>query len=84
MTTDAAITEILEACAASAGRWIRISEVADRAGIAKNTLAEAITEMMEWDDFRAEPQPFGFRVTNRDREVCPVIGGEARHLIKMA
>lgn len=82
MTSGAAITEILEAYGNRYGTWVSITEIADTAGITKEDLAEAITELLECDDFHAEPHPFSFRITDRDREICPVIGGEARHLIR--
>lgn len=45
-------------------------------------LNEAIKALMTDDDFRAEPHPFNFRITDWERRNAPVIGGEARHLIK--
>lgn len=76
-----AVTQIIEAIGNRRGQWIKISDIAETAGLTKDELAEAITELMEFEDFRVEPEPMNFRVTARDREICPVIGGEQRHKI---
>jgi hypothetical protein len=80
-TTGAAITEIIEAYGNRNGEWVRISEIAEITGLTRDELTEAITELMDSDDFLAEPEVHRHRITDRDREVAPVIGGEARHLI---
>jgi hypothetical protein len=81
MTTGAAITAILEAYGNRYGTWVPITEIAETVGLTRDELTDAITELMEGDDVQAEPQPFGHRITARDREIAPVIGGEARHLL---
>jgi hypothetical protein len=80
-TTGAVITEILEAYGNRFGQWVRISEIAQTAGLTRDEILPAILELMEDEDFRAEPEPFGHRITAVEREYAPVIGGEARHLI---
>lgn len=62
-------------------KWMRIEELVELTGRTTGEINEGIYELMTWDDFRAEPQPFGHRITDWDRENAPVIGGEARHLI---
>lgn len=76
-----AVTQIIEAIGNRRGEWIKISDIVDQAGLTKEEIAEAITELMEFEDFRAEPEPMNFRVTDREREMCPVIGGEQRHKV---
>jgi hypothetical protein len=83
-STGAVITEILEAYGNRNGQHVRIAEIAQAAGLTAQELAPAITELLECDDFRAEPEPFGWRITAEDRAVAPMIGGEARHLICFA
>jgi hypothetical protein len=83
-STGAVITEILEAYGDRNGQHVRIAEIAEVTGLTAQELAPAITELLECDDFRAEPEPFGWRITAEDRTYGPVIGGEARHLICFA
>lgn len=80
-STEAVIGEIIEAYQAIGGEYVRIEEIAKRAGLSREEIAEAIEELIEDEDFRAEPQPFGHRITDWERENAPVIGDEARHLI---
>jgi hypothetical protein len=80
-TTGAIITEIVEAYAGRNGQWVRIAEIAERSGLTAEELQIGIEDLMQDEDFRAEPEPFAFRITDADRAVAPVIGGEARHLI---
>jgi hypothetical protein len=82
MTEGAVITEIVEAYHKLGGGWVRVAEIAKVTGLAKEDLAGAIEELMNDEDFSAEPEPFGHRITAADREFAPVIGGEARHLIR--
>jgi hypothetical protein len=81
-TTAAIITDIVEAYAQHSGEWVRASWIAARTGLTREELAEAFTELLGDDDFRAEPEPFAWRITTADRAAAPVIGGEARHLIR--
>jgi len=81
-STGAVITEIVEAYNGRFGQWVPISEIAQPASLTKEELAEAIAELIEEDDFRAEPAAFRHRVTPEDEDLAPVIGGEARHLIR--
>lgn len=61
-------------------RWMPIRTLAEL--IERDDLNATIAQIMrDYDDFRAEPQPFGHRISDWDRENAPVIGGEARHLI---
>lgn len=60
--------------------WMRIQELAGLVG--RDDLNETISRLIrEYDDFRAEPEPFNHRLTAWERENCPVLGGEQRHLI---
>lgn len=81
-STGAVITEIVEAYNGRHGQWVRVSDIARPAGLTRGELAEAFAELLEDGDFRAEPEPFNHRVTPEDQAVAPVIGGEARHLIR--
>lgn len=80
-TTGAAITEIIEAYGSRNGQWVRISEIAQATGLTRQEMTEAIAELMECDDFRAEPEVHGHRITDWERANAPKIGGEARHLM---
>ncbi|MFI7547224.1 hypothetical protein [Actinoplanes sp. NPDC049599] len=81
-STEAVITEIVEAYNCRWGQWVRVAEIAAKVGLTREELAAALETLMDEDEtFRAEPEPFGHRVTAEDRAVAPVIGGEARHLI---
>jgi hypothetical protein len=81
-STGAVITEIVEEYHTSPRNWVRISDIAQARNLSPAEIRDAITELMEGEDFRAEPEPFGHRVTGADRTYAPVIGGEARHLIR--
>lgn len=80
-STGAAITEIIEAYGNRWGQWVSVTEIADKTGLTRTELTEALTELLEDRSFYAEPEQIVWRLTDRDREVCPVIGGEARHKI---
>lgn len=80
-TTAAAITDITEAYGNPAGRWVRVADIAAAANLTPTDIHNAITELLDDDDFRAEPDPIGSRITDADRYYAPVIGGEPRHLI---
>ena len=82
VSTGAAITEIIEAYQALGRGWVRIADIAKQTDLGRDEIAEAITELMNDDNFCAEPEPFGHRLTEWDRWFAPVIGGEARHLIR--
>jgi hypothetical protein len=81
-STGAVITEIIEAYSEHWGRWARIEEIATPAGLTQAELEAAITELLNDNAFRAEPQPFNRRITEWDRANAPIIGGEARHIIR--
>jgi hypothetical protein len=81
MTTGAAITEIVEAYNGRLGQWVSITEIADKTGLTKAQLTEALTELLDDGDFWAEPEVHRHRISDRDREIAPIIGGEARHKI---
>lgn len=81
-TTEALITDIIEAYNQRNGQWVRIAEIAKLTGLTREELTQAITELMNDDDFRAEPDPLSRQITAADRAVAPVIGGEPRHLIR--
>lgn len=80
-STGAIITDIVEAYGNRQGQWVSLTEIADAKGLTKAELTEAITELLDDDDFRAEPEVHGSRTTDRDRAVAPIIGGEALHKI---
>ena len=82
ITTAAAITAIVEAYGNRHGQYVRIAEIAATTGLTREQLGDAITDLLDDEDFTAEPEPFGFRITPADRAAGPIIGGEARHLIK--
>ena len=81
-TMEAAIASIFEAIGNRPGQWIRVTEVAEATGLGREELKAAFIELMAGEGFWAEPEPMGFRVTPADRAVAPVIGEEARHIIK--
>jgi hypothetical protein len=74
--------KILEAVKAKPGTWIGVVELAGQTGLDRQELAEAFEALMDDPKFQAEPNPFGWRITPADREMAPVIGDEARHLIR--
>lgn len=80
-TTGAIITGIVEAYAGRTGQWVGVGEIAQRAGLTAEDLEIGIGDLLQDEDFRAEPEPFAFRITEQDAAVAPVIGGEARHKI---
>lgn len=77
----AIIGQIAEGYAIFGGGWVRISKIAITQNITPEEIRVAILDLMDDEDFRAEPEPFGFRITAEDRKYGPMIGGEARHLI---
>lgn len=81
-STGAVITEITEAYYALGAGWVRIEDIAKRKDLTREEIKHAIEELMDWEGFQAEPQPFGHRITTWDRENAPEIGGEQRHLIR--
>lgn len=81
MNNNEAVTRIIEAIAGRT-KWSRIAEVAVTIGATPAEIKEAVATLLaDCDDFRAEPEPFGFRITEADKAYAPVLGGEARHLI---
>lgn len=82
MTMGEAICRTVESYHALGGRWVPIAAVALRAGIEPELMRAVVLELFEGDDFQAEPQPFGHRISEADRAYAVEIGGEARHLIR--
>lgn len=82
-TTGQAITETLEALTATRGQYIKIAELAAKLNIEPETMRAAVIELVEaFDDFRAEPIPYGPSLTtDADRMYGPVIGDEQRHIV---
>lgn len=80
-STGAVITDIVEAYGNRHGKWVRVAEIAKKAGLTPEELKPAIEELMGDEDFRAESEPLGHRVTADDRKYAPIIGGEPRHQI---
>lgn len=66
------------------GQWVGIVELAEATGLDKAGLTEAFEQLLESDDFRAETEPFNWRVGPRERELAPVIGGELRCKVWLA
>lgn len=65
------------------GEWTRIADLKATTGMAQDELEAGIKELLATDDtFRAEPEPFGFRITDADRDAQVMIGGEYRHQIR--
>lgn len=81
MTTEQMIEAIAVAYTNENTEWVRIEDIAYATGLNAGQIEVAIRELIKEDDFRAEPQPFGHRITEWDRANAPIIGGEARHLI---
>lgn len=81
ISTEEAIIRMIEAYGDRTGQWMRITEIAKATGLTAQEIAAAVETLMGDEDFRAEPEPFGWRITDEDREMAPIIGGEARHLI---
>lgn len=63
------------------GEWMSLRELTETAGLTIAEMHEVVRELMTADEFRAEPQPFTWRITEWDKVNAPVIGGEARHMI---
>jgi hypothetical protein len=80
-TTGAIITGIVEAYAGRTGQWVGVGEIAERAGLTAEELRIGIEDLLRDEDFRADPNPLAFRVTEQDAAVAPVIGNEARQII---
>jgi hypothetical protein len=78
-TTGAIITDLIEQYHRHGRGWMRVT---DLQGFTRDELTVAFEELLEDEDFQAEPQPFGHRITEADRQIAPIIGGEARHLIR--
>lgn len=63
-------------------QWMRIETLANLIDRDRDDLNEAIKSLMTAEGFRAEPEALESRITGWDRTNAPIIGGEARHLIK--
>lgn len=81
MATEQAMDRIAVAYTNAGAGWVRLEDIAEATGLTRTEIFLAVRELMKEDGFRAEPQPFGHRITEWDRENAPVIGGEPRHLI---
>lgn len=82
-TTGAVITEIVEAWAGLGTGWVRLEEIAKRAGLSDQELQEAIGELIENDsECQITEQPFRHRLTAWDRDSAPIVGGDRMHLIR--
>jgi hypothetical protein len=77
-STDSAVAIILEALAGQAG-WVRVGDIA---GLSAEEMEAGVLELLECDDFRAEPEPVRARITSADRALAPTVGGEPRHLLR--
>lgn len=81
-TVGAVITEIVEEYYGRGAGWVRVADIAKSRDLTPAEMQEAIEELMTDDSFRAEEEPFGFRITEDDKRFAPIIGGDARHLIR--
>jgi hypothetical protein len=61
--------------------WARIGTVQEILGWDADELADAVTEALADETFRAEPEPHRHRITEADRAYAVTVGGEPRHLI---
>ncbi|SNY29103.1 hypothetical protein [Paractinoplanes atraurantiacus] len=62
--------------------WVSIETLHAMIGGSFRELADKIRQLVDTDEhFRAEPQPFGHRITEQSRRYAVKIGGEDRHLI---
>lgn len=65
------------------GQWVKVSEIAAATGLSRTEISTGVLHLMDTDEsFRAEPAAVAGQITSADREVAPVIGGEARHMIR--
>lgn len=84
-TTEAVISEMVEAYGNRHGQWIGLGEIATTAGLTAEDVRYAVEILINEDEtFRAEPAAMAAQATDADRAVAPVIGGEARHMIRWA
>lgn len=88
-TTGAITTEITHAYHVLAEQgitirnWVRIEDIASKTGLTTEELTEGLEELMCYEGFQCEPDPFREdRKSVWDRTQAPEIGGERRHLIR--
>ncbi len=66
------------------GTWTRLADIKAAAGLTQDGLERGVTFLLaETDDVEVEPEPFGWRITAEMREAAVVLGGEARHLVRL-
>ncbi|MEV6848249.1 hypothetical protein [Actinoplanes sp. NPDC051411] len=66
--------------AATPGAWVDLTALRGQlADVPKGELDQALKAMLRDDDVRLEPEPFGHRVGEAERQAAVHIGGEDRH-----
>jgi hypothetical protein len=62
------------------GEWVNLTALRGQlADVSKGELDKALKAMLRDDDVRLEPEPFGHRVGDAERQAAVHIGGEDRH-----
>ena len=62
------------------GKWVNLTDLRPLfADVSKADLDKALAEMLDADDVRLEPEPFGHRIGAAERDAAVHIGGEDRH-----
>ena len=66
--------------ASKPGAWVDLTALRGQlADVPKADLDRALKAMLRDDDVRLEPEPFGHRVGDAERQAAVHIGGEDRH-----
>jgi hypothetical protein len=66
--------------ASTPGAWVNLTALREQlADVPKGELDRALKAMLRDDDVRLEPEPFGHRVGDAERQAAVHIGGEDRH-----
>lgn len=88
-TTGAITTEITHAYhvlreqGVTTRNWVRIEDIATKTGLTIEELTEGLEELIGYEGFYCEPDPFrSDRQSVWNRTQAPIIGGERRHLIR--
>ncbi len=69
---------------ATPGTWTRLADIKAAAGLTQDELERGVRYLLEeTEDVEVEPEPFGHRITAEVREAAVVLGGEARHLLRL-
>ncbi len=69
---------------ATPGTWTKLADIKAAAGLTQDELERGIRYLLaETDDVELEAECHGRRVTAEMREAAVVVGGEARHLVRL-